>query len=281
MVKRLIIVLICLLLQIPAFAEVIANEARLEYNKGIDYYKIGQYEKAAEYFRSAINISPDFIDAYYNLGSILEFLKQDDAAFVVFQQIAIRKPDDYEALYKAANAAQRLGKKELAIKYAGMIPPTASQYDKAVALANKLKSKGGGYIMKTPLQTLDTSKYPQNSFLFEGIQGPTGMVTDDYGNLFVACYSDNAITKIYPDGKRVIFSRDKKINGPIGLAIDVGGNLYVANYSNNNVLKISKNGEVKVLIGNINKPYGLYLKGNMLYISSQGSNSVLRYKLHN
>ena len=79
MIKRCLIVLILLLsIQVSAFAENIANEARLEYNKGIDYYKIGQYEKAAEYFRNAINISPDFIDAYYNLGSILEFLKQYD-----------------------------------------------------------------------------------------------------------------------------------------------------------------------------------------------------------
>ena len=81
--------------------------------------------------------------------------------------------------------------------------------------------------------------------------------------------------------RRVLLSRDKKINGPIGLAIDVLGNIYVANYNNNNVLKISKNGNVKVLIGNIDKPYGLYLKGKMLFISSQGTNSVLRYKLHN
>ncbi|MGN0018127.1 MAG: tetratricopeptide repeat protein [Candidatus Gastranaerophilaceae bacterium] len=282
MIKRCLIVLILLLsIQVSAFAENIANEARLEYNKGIDYYKIGQYEKAAEYFRSAINISPDFIDAYYNLGSILEFLKQYDAALVVFEQIAVRKPEDYEALYKAAKIAQKLGKNELALKYADMIPSKASQYDAAQSLVNKLKASGTGYNLKVPLQSIDTSKYPQNSFLFEGIQGPTGMVTDDFGNLYVACYSDNTITKIFPDGKRVIFSKDKRINGPIGLAIDVGGNIYVANYSSNNVLKISKNGEVKILIGNINKPYGLYLKGNMLYISSQGSNSVLRYKLQN
>ena len=282
MKNRFLITLIFLLfIQVATFADNIANEARLEYNKGIDYYKIGQYEKAAEYFRSAINISPDFIDAYYNLGSILDFLKQYDGALVVFEQIAIRKPDDYEALLKAAQIAQKLGKNELSLKYADLIPAKASQYSSAQTLISKLKSNGTTYQVNVPLQTIDTSKYPQNSFLFEGIQGPTGMVTDDLGNLYVACYSDNTITKIYPDGKRIIFSRDKKINGPIGLAIDVGGNIYVANYLSNNILKISKNSEVKILIGNINKPYGLYLKGNMLYISSQGSNSVLRYKLQN
>lgn len=280
MIKKLCLILtLILFLPMSAFAE-IANAARLEYNRGVDYYKIGQYEKAAEYFRSAINVSPDFIDAYYNLGSILEYLKQYDSALMVFEQIVVRQPDDYEAVYKAASVAFLLGQYDKALKYVSIIPRSAQQYELAQTLARKAKSTNiGGRDIKVPLQSIDTSKYPQNSFLFEGIQGPTGMVTDDFGNLFVACYSDNAITKIFPDGRRVIFAKDKRINGPIGLAIDVAGNIYVANYGNNNVLKISKQGVIKVLVANIDKPYGLYLSGNMLYISSQGSNSVLRYKL--
>ncbi len=280
MIKKisLVLAIICL---IPACASAfVANEARLEYNKGVDCYKIGQYEKAAEYFRSAINISPDYIDAYYDLGSILEYLKQYNSALTVFEQIVVRQPDDYEAVYKAANVAFILGQYEKTLKYISIIPRSSQQYDLAQTLARKAKSTNvGGKDIKVPLQSIDTSKFPQNSFLFEGIQGPTGMVTDDFGNLYVACYSDNAITKIYPDGKRVIFVKDKRINGPIGLAIDVAGNIYVANYGNNNILKISKQGTIKVLVANIDKPYGLYLSGNMLYISSQGSNSVLRYKL--
>ena len=115
MKKYLLTALLILFLPMASFAE-IANEARLDYNKGVDYYKIGQYEKAAKYFRSAINVSPDFIDAYYNLGSILEYLKQYDAALSVFQQIVIRNPDDYESVYKAASIAYQLGKYEEALK---------------------------------------------------------------------------------------------------------------------------------------------------------------------
>lgn len=280
MIKKILITLIMCFFPICACAQ-IANEARLEYNKGIDYYKIGQYEKAAEYFRSAIDVSPDFIDAYYNLGSIYEFLGQNQAALTVFEQIFIRQPDDYEAVYKAAAVAFKLGEKEKALRYADSIPRASSQYGAANALIRKIK-QGSDIIreIKMPVQATDTVA-AQSSHLFENIEGPTGMVTDDVGNLYVACYADNSITKIFPNGKRVLFAKDKRMNGPIGLAIDVAGNLYVANYGNNNVLKITKNGVISVLIGNISKPYGLYLKGNMLYISSQGSNSVLRYKLHN
>ena len=279
MIKKIVIVLIFCFLAIPVNAQ-IANEARLDYNKGIDYYKIGQYEKAAEYFRSAINVSPDFIDAYYNLGSIYDFLGQYQAALTVFEQIFIRQPDDYEAVYKAASIAFKLGEKEKALKYASSIPRSSSQYGLAAGLIKRIKNGEINSNLNIPLQSVDTVG-AQSSHLFEGIQGPTGMVTDDVGNLYVACYADNSITKIYPSGQRTLFVKDKRINGPIGLAIDVSGNLYVANYGNNNVLKITKNGVISVLIGNIDKPYGLYLKGNMLFISSQGSNSVLRYKLHN
>ena len=66
------------------------TEAKLEYNLGIDYYKIGQYDNAMAAFRQAINIDPNYIDAYYNLGSILEYLKQDEAALAVFKQILVR-----------------------------------------------------------------------------------------------------------------------------------------------------------------------------------------------
>lgn len=280
MLKKILIAFIILLIPMSAMAMQIANEARLHYNKGIDYYRIGQYEKAAECFRQAIDISPDYIDAYYNLGSIYDFLEQYPSALLVFEQIYIRQPEDYEAVYKAANVAYKLNQYEKAQKYLTEIPRSASEYDDARTLLRKIKATNShGKDIKVPLQTID-SVGMQSTHLFEGVQGPTGMVTDDMGNLFVASFSDNSITKIFPDGRRVLFSKDKKINGPIGLAIDFAGNLYVANYNNNNVLKVSKNGTVKVLIGNIDKPYGLYLKGNMLFVSSQGSNSVLRYKLY-
>lgn len=278
MLKRILITLILILIPMSAMAE-IANEARLYYNKGVDYYKLGQYEKAAEYFRGAIDVSPEYIDAYYNLGSIYDFLEQYQSALTVFEQIFVRQPDDYEAIYKAASVAFKLGQYEKAQKYLTDIPRGATEYELARTLLRKIKNtNSAGKDIRVPLQTIDTVSM-QSSHLFGGIQGPTGMVTDDFGNLYVASFSDNSITKIFPDGKRVLYSRDKKINGPIGLAIDVLGNLYVANYNDNNVLKITKNGTVRVLIGNIDKPYGLYLKGNMLFISSQGSNSVLRYKL--
>ena len=60
---------------------------------------------------------------------------------------------------------------------------------------------------------------------------------------------------------------------------DNNGNIYVSNYNSNNVVKITPTGVISVLISNVPKPYGVHINGDLLFVSSQGSNSVLRYKL--
>ena len=85
--------------------------------------------------------------------------------------------------------------------------------------------------------------------------------------------------KITPEGQKIIYLKDSRINGPIGMVSDNYGNMYIANYNNDNVLKVSDKGEVTVLIGNVLKPYGLHISGKVLFISSQGSNSLIKYVL--
>ena len=41
--------------------------------------------------------------------------------------------------------------------------------------------------------------------MYNDIPSPTGITTDNEGNVFVACFSDNMIYKISPDGKKIIF----------------------------------------------------------------------------
>ena len=262
-----------------AFAAEISTEAKLQYNKGVDMYRLGRYDEAITAFQQAVDIDPNYIDAYYNLGSILEYIKQDDAALAVFKQIILRKPTDYEAVYKAAALSVKLGMPDQAKSYLSLIPANSIVNSKAQQLAAS---------MKTDMQTIkheqkqlaaQSEKISQSNAVYENLGSPTGMVTDKNGNLYVAGFSDNDIVKISPNGERRIFVKDSRLNGPIGLEIDSSGNIYVANYNANNVLKISSTGQVSVLIGNIQKPYCLHIDGNLLFISAQGSNSVVRYKL--
>lgn len=254
-----------------------SNEAKLEYNRGVDYYKNSQYELSMASFKRAIALDPNYIDAYYNLGSILEYLHKEDEALTIFKQIIVRKPDDYEAVYKAANLSFKAGMTDSAKSYLSLIPPSSSVYSQAQKLASYMNTDM--QTIKTEAEQKTSAQPEQTNGMYNDIPSPTGITTDKNGNLFVACFSDNMIYKITPDGKKIIFIKDAKINGPIAMASDDFGNIYVSNYNSNNILKISPTGVITVLLSNIQKPYGIHVNYGMLYVSSQGNNSVLKYKL--
>lgn len=273
----------------------VSTEAMLQYNQGIDYYKVGQYDQAITCFRSAINIDPNYIDAYYNLGTTLEYLQQYDAALVVFKQIIVRKPDDYDSVYKAAWLSVKLGENQKAKTYLSIIPPTSTRAKDAQELAKQLNLAQGSQIPQhnsiitsEPITPAVSTKVvslqakpavSQTSGIYENLAAPTGITSDNDGNIYVAEYNNNSIIKITPDGKKIVYIKDTKISGPIGLALDKSKNIYIANYNKDNVLKVSPLGEVLPIISNVKKPYCLYIVGNVLLISCQGSDSVLRYKL--
>ena len=142
MTKRLLILFLGLILFLsPAIAAeeetVIPMDAKLEYNNALDMYKLGKYEEAIACLRTAIRLCPDFIDAYYNLGSILDYLNQGDEAIYILKQITLRKPDDYEAAYKIAQISVKLGDRKTASEYIALIPATSEFYVKGKELSSK------------------------------------------------------------------------------------------------------------------------------------------------
>ena len=274
MLKKVLTTLL-LSLAISVYAAEIPMDARLDYNQGIDFYKLGMYERAIESFRSAIRTYPDYIDAYYNLATILEYLKQYAEALSVYKQVYIRNPNDYEVIYKLAFLSSKLEDYTKASEYLSLIPETSSYYKRGQELAESIKVS----TTLPPQQYNAPSKIATQAGIYENILSPTGITTDSQGNVYVATFSDNTILKITPDGKRQVFLKSKQIDGPISLASDSIGNIYVSNYNANNVLKITPQGNVSVLVSKIDKPYGLHVEGNMLFITCQGSNSILRQKL--
>ena len=308
-----------------AFAQ-IGDDAKLQYNKGIDYYQLGQYTQAAESFRQAVNLDPNYIDAYYNLGALMEYLVKDEDALNAFKQIILRKPEDYEAVYKAAEISKRIGQLDKASMYLTLIPQDSMIGQKATALSNSIQldldkrkqeleaaiKEQEETVQNTAQNAIDSVKQavyePQNKIMSEAqrlaeidklnsnrnenpevpaatitnynnIASPTGIVTDSAGNLYVAGFSDNTIYKIGSDNKKIVYIKSPKIDGPIGLAMDKSGNIYIANYNKNNVLKVGNGGEITELLTDIKNPYCMYITDSYLYVSSQGNNSVVKYRL--
>lgn len=285
MKKFLILLAILISTTSFAFAAEISTDAMLEYNQGIDFFKIGQYDRAIGSFKEAIRLDPNYIDAYYNLGSVLEYLQQYDAALAVFKQIIVRQPNDYDSIYKAAWISSQLGQYEKAKTYLGIIPPNCARAKDAQELAAQLKThiaeapKTEEPVVSKPMEPKPTIKESNN--IYKNITAPTGIATDSSGNVYVAEFGNNSIVKITPDEKRIVYVKDPKINGPIGIERDKAGNLYIANYNKDNVLKVSNLGEVSVLISNVKKPYCLHISGDILFVSCQGTDSVLKYRLSN
>lgn len=276
MLKKIVVILF-LFFAYPVCAAEIPVDAKLDYNQGIDFYKLGMYERAIESFRSAVRTYPDYIDAYYNLGTVLEYLKQYAEAASVYKQVYIRNPNDYEVIYKLAYVSSKIGDYDKASEYINLIPPSSSYYNRAMELGESIK-----ITTKMPEVPVNTpSKIANFSGVYENVLSPTGITTDKLGNVYVATFSDNSIIKITPDGKRQVFLKSELVNGPISLATDSIGNIYVSNYNTNNVLKITPLGTASVIVSKVDKPYGLHVEGNMLFITCQGSNSVLRQKIDN
>lgn len=274
MLKRIAAILM-LSMTLSAYAAEIPVDAKMDYNQGIDFYKLGMYERAIESFRSAVRAYPDYIDAYYNLGTVLEYLKQYAEALSVYKQVYVRNPNDYEVIYKLALLSSKLDDNIKAAEYIKLIPPSSPYYQRGQELAESIK-----ITTTVPQKPANIpSKIATHSGVYENVLSPTGITTDAFGNVYVATFSDNCILKITPDGKRQVFLKSELINGPISLASDGAGNIYVSNYNTNNVLKITPQGSATVFVSKIDKPYGLHVEGDMLFVTCQGSNSILRQKL--
>jgi len=257
----------------------VSNEAKLYYNQGVDAYRNGKYEESIDLFKKAIAVDSNYVDAYYNLGIILQQMNDNAEALSVFKQIIVRQPNDYEAVYNAASLSAKLGQYNNAKKYLAIIPRNSELYSKAEALANTMNTDL--YTISKELEAqaaANMPKIPQTNGTYTGIASPTGITTDKQGNLYVASFSSNSITKITPNGAKSDFVKTN-LNGPIDIASDSNGNIYAANYNANNVIKITPAGSITTFISNIQKPYCLHVDGDMLFVSSQGANTVLRQKL--
>ena len=187
--------ILTMLVAVPqkTFAEqTVPLDAKLEYNQGVDYYKLGLYDKAINSFRQAVSIYPDYIDAYYNLATILDYTNQHSEALVVLKQILLRNPNDYESVYKAAQISVKIGDVEKVKAYVNIIPPASEYYKPAQALTEKLSIK----LNQEEASTNPTSNVAKTMGIYENIVSPTGITSDAMGNIYVATFTDNTILKI-------------------------------------------------------------------------------------
>lgn len=250
------------------------------YKQGVALSTAKSYEKAIEAFEQSLTYNPNLSDAYYNMASIYVTLGKYEEAFTNYVKAFSVNPYDYDSIIQAAKIAYNKKNYSVVMKYLKYIPEDAVQYSYAMQLYNDASELFN--LQKNKIErSKTTTARVDKKVLTDKLNAPAGIAVDSEGNMYVASYGDNAIVKIDKNKNKKNFVKDYLLEGPVGIAIDAYDNLYVANYDADNILKITKGGNVSIFMKNISKPYFLYIKNDILYISEQGNDVVVKYNLGN
>lgn len=281
------------------------------YNLGLKSYEQGDIESAITFFKRAVDLDPNFVDAYYNLGAI--YKKKGDLGLAInaFQKAVELNPSDFEATYELANCYLSTKDYGQAKKYFSLIPENFSKYnearrqllsinrqsDEATILPQDSPASNGppsaaslslnqGQLLIDTLTKVSSDSFKENfKIVSSKFNGPTGITKDSKGNLYVANFTKDAIERITPDadGQKEIFVSKLGLSGPVGLTIDENDNLYVANYNGDSIVKITQSKEIFVVVNNVIKPYYLFYDSSSrkLFATVQGNDSLLEIDTSN
>jgi streptogramin lyase len=133
------------------------------------------------------------------------------------------------------------------------------------------------------------------------LSGPTDIVVDVAGNLYISEYGNNVIRRVAPGGAVTTFAGDgtagykdgaldkAEFNDPEGMVIDQVGNLYIADAGNHVIREITVAGQVITFAGNgtsghvdgtgnvveFASPKGLAMdKAKNIYVADYGNNVI-------
>lgn len=279
------------------------------YNSGIDLSKNGNFKEAITMFKKATLLDASFVDAYYNLASLYEYLGNESQAILYYEAVFRKNPEDSETAYKLASLYYKKNDYNKALSYLRSIKPDNIKYQESQVLYKKIEQdikKQTQLKLAQTAQKISVTAKPaiskntasksvninknvnkveaispvnetvnpssdsiNNKMVYHDFQGPTGITQDSKENLYVANYTANTIVRITPEGKRVIIAYGKPVDGPIGLAVDSADNIYVANYISGEIAKITPEGKISVILRGISKPYYLYIDKNSMLYISE------------
>lgn len=119
-------------------------EAAQSYNRALDLYIKGNTTEAIKEFENAVNLDPEFADAFYNLGSIYRYTNQLDKAEEAFLKVHTLKPDEVSIFYDLGLVYIQKNDYNRALKYLKMIVKESDKYYEAQSkismLENEMKS---------------------------------------------------------------------------------------------------------------------------------------------
>jgi tetratricopeptide (TPR) repeat protein len=247
------------------------------------------YEAALAYLKQALVIEPKFPDALFNIGSIYRVMGRYEDSYSVFHQLLQANPNDNEARLEKVLTLISMNSYDAAKTEFDKIEEAKdtnakTRYALVAKRLSKLKNKTTEEITNSENNRANTKRSGFSKQISNKITSPTGIAKDVQQNLYVANFSENTIEQYSSDGKhQKTFAQGDMLVGPSDLAFDNSTkNLLVSNYKSGTVIAIDETGKMKVILDNLEKPYGLLLdETGMLYVSEQGKKSVTVLQVHN
>lgn len=315
MIKNLVFfILVCAILLINSlvtFGEEIQTQQNPKpasasvYNLGLKSYEQNDTDSAITFFKQAIDLDPEFVDAYFNLGAIYKKQKKYFNAIEAFKKVVELSPKDLEAVYELASCYFSIKDYSNAKNYYSLIPKGFEKHEEAqrnldkiereIALQNIDKDTSTEVVKSDEVQAqllvnkleriVETKEVIKDRFktVSNKLNGPAGITKDSKNNIYIANFTKDSIERITPEGVKEVFIEQIGIKGPLGLAADENNNLYVANYVGDSIVKITPDRTLSVVVDKIVKPYYLFydLTTSSLYATVQGDNSLIEISLKN
>lgn len=264
------------------------------YNLGLKSYEQGDTESAITFFKKAVELDPDFVDAYFNLGAIYKKQKKYFYAIEALQKAIQLNPDDIEITYELGSCYLEEKKYPEAKKYFSLVTTDYPKYNEAKQNLEKIETylalditppEARPEVIQAPevqgqllVDALEKSviipeagKNPEQKLAAEPQKNPP-----QQGELLI-----NTLTK--PLGKGEIKEKFKIISdnfsGPAGIAKDSKNNLYIANFTKDSIEKISPEGKKEVFAENVGLkgPVGIAVDENdNLFVANYSGNSIVK-----
>ena len=98
--KTLPIFFILCLSSLIAFGQ--TNESKIDFNNGLKHYRLKEYQKAIPHLNSAVEKSPDFVEAYRMMAHCYDRLDNIDKAIENYKLALSINPNLEKSLYNVA-----------------------------------------------------------------------------------------------------------------------------------------------------------------------------------
>lgn len=252
------------------------------YNLGLKSYDIGDLQSAITFFQRAVDLDPEFVDAYFNLGAIYKKQKNYPQAINAFRKNIELSPKDYEAIFEIASCYYESKDYLKAREYFLSIPPTSEKYTEAKVFLDNINQtafKPEGAI------TQNTSPEFQAKALIDALTNNSqeqNTVSEGFTQNQNSQTNKNPVHSITsPEElfKNKVQTVSQGLAGPTGIAKDSNGNIYVANFSTNTIEKIYPDGKKEIFIEKVglNGPVGLALDNfDNLYVANYNNGSIIK-----